>query len=64
MLISEWFDENNEEHLDAMGRLMKSGSWPVDFLPDDIEFDVAWSAILLSKIAYKYFEERTLKNYK
>ena len=39
MKIEEWFDTNNLEHMRAFKHLNKTGTWPIDFLPDDIEID-------------------------
>ena len=33
MLIQDWFDITNLDHLRAYKHLMDEGSWPEDFIP-------------------------------
>ncbi len=46
MTIIEWFDPENEKHMKAWKHLSKSGSWPRDFIPDDVEFPNLWQVSL------------------
>jgi hypothetical protein len=56
MNISEFFDENNKDHLKAFIYLSKNGTWPKNFITNDIEFNATWAFDIATKLALKYIE--------
>lgn len=56
MMIDDWFDINNLEHLRAFEHLTKVGSWPIDFLPDDIELDPMVSIVIFQALGMEYLD--------
>lgn len=56
MLIVDFFNEYNVEHLAAYKHLVKTGSWPVNFIPDNCELPPSWPYQLAAKMANAYVE--------
>lgn len=56
MNIVDWFDPNNHEHLIAFKHLRDTGTWPVGFLPSQVEFPFSWRAALYGKITDVYLD--------
>ena len=55
MLISEWFDVNNKEHLKAYQHLMDVGCWPEGFIDKNkVEFESGWQFMLMGKMTKEY----------
>jgi hypothetical protein len=52
--IIEWFDIKNINHIKAYEYLEKTGIWPKDFLPENLEFCTNWNLILMSKMTTEY----------
>jgi len=61
MMISEWFNPRNIDHIKAYGHLMRSGTWPENFLPEGITFDSHWQFIIRSDIADIYVDNMLAK---
>ena len=58
MKILDWFDITNIEHLKAWMHLEDVGIWPIDFIPDNIEFDQYWQMVLASRMSEQYVKEK------
>lgn len=56
MNISQFFNENNEDHLKAYSYLLKNGTWPKEFISNDIEYNGSWYFDIATKLATKYIE--------
>ena len=52
----EWFNPEDIEHLRAYRILQKTGSWPVDFVPESIWIEPGWQAILAFQLANKWID--------
>ena len=51
MLITEFFDITNLDHLKAYQHLSDTGSWPEGFVPKGTEFQPGWHIILVGNMA-------------
>jgi hypothetical protein len=60
MKFSEWFDPYNREHLDAYRHCEKTGFWPENFIPDNIEGQAHYFAIEAMHILGKAWLRYTL----
>ena len=58
MLIIDWFDIENIDHLHAYRHLETTGSWPEGFVPNHVELDGPWQVAIIAKMARKYLESR------
>ena len=58
MKILDWFDITNIEHLKAWMHLEDVGIWPIDFIPDNVEFDPYWQMVLSSRMSEQYVKEK------
>ena len=58
MKILDWFDITNIEHLKAWMHLEDVGIWPIDFIPDNVEFDQYWQMVLASRMSEQYVKEK------
>jgi hypothetical protein len=56
MNISEFFNENNNDHLKAFVYFLENGVWPKDFITDDISFNATWHFDIAMKLALKYIK--------
>jgi len=54
MTITEWFNPSLPEHREAYRHLQQRGTWPANFIPNDLEFPMLWPLLLASKIADFY----------
>jgi hypothetical protein len=45
--LTEWFDIRKQEHLEAYVHLCQKGTWPQDFLPENIVMDTSWQMELM-----------------
>jgi hypothetical protein len=62
MTISEFFDPSKQSHITAFECLMNSGTWPVNFLPNDICFSPTWPYDVTQKmVIFLIKENKTLK---
>jgi hypothetical protein len=57
--IVDFFDPYNVEHLKAYRHLEKTGSWPKDFIPDELMdgINIAWQVELLGKMSKAWLEQ-------
>lgn len=51
MNVVEFFDVNNDEHLQAWAHLERVGTWPKGFLPASIEMPPVWATGIAFKMA-------------
>jgi hypothetical protein len=58
MLIQEFFDPMNIEHIKAYRNLQNKGVWPKEFIPEGTEFGPGWQALIAFKIANLYIEQK------
>ncbi len=58
MLMSDWFDPQNVEHLKAYKHLCKTGTWPAHFLPNNIEIKPLCSTLIRSKLADEWVKHK------
>ena len=58
MKILDWFDIYDIDHLQAWSHLEDTGIWPIDFVPDEVEFTTSWHMILSSKMSSQYVREK------
>ena len=56
MKIEDWIDTNDLEHLRAIEHLNRTGTGPVDFLPDGIEINPMASIMILAKLGIEYID--------
>ncbi|GAG92328.1 unnamed protein product [marine sediment metagenome] len=56
--ITDWFDITNIEHLKAWMHLEDVGVWPIDFIPDEVEFNSYWQIVISSKMSCQYVKEK------
>lgn len=62
MKISQWFNPRNLNHVKAYDHLQRIGTWPENFIPEDITFDSHWQFIIRSDIADVYVDEMLAKH--
>jgi hypothetical protein len=60
MLIVDWFNPKDLNHLRAYNHLRNYGVWPDGFITKDIEFTFSWQMLLIAKIANEYINEKLL----
>ena len=58
MKITDWFNVKDINHLKAYQHLQKTGNWPKDFLPSNIESPQLWQVELAVKLANAYVSEQ------
>jgi len=58
MDITDWFDIENKEHMEAYDHLRQTGEWPKGFIPRDITFIPEWTIILIHKLANAYIDRK------
>jgi hypothetical protein len=51
MKFLDFFNPLDIDHLTAYQHLQKKGTWPVKFIPDDVEFETTWQLLLQGKMA-------------
>ena len=51
MNIIDFFNPLDIDHLRAYQHLQKKGSWPLNFIPGDVEFNGQWFTELQTKMA-------------
>ena len=51
MKFLDFFNPLDIDHLRAYQHLQKRGTWPTDFIPDDVEFETNWHMMLQAKMA-------------
>ena len=61
MNIIDWFDVNNFEHILGYDYLIRTGHWPVGFIPEGTEFVPNWNILIMSKLADAYINVKKLK---
>lgn len=61
--IDEWFDPLNKDHIAAYQHLSDTGTWPPEFLPDDIFFPHSWQILLLNKLADAWVKYMTTEKF-
>jgi len=49
--IYNWFDPHNIEHVKAYYHLCNIGTWPVSFIPDNINRAPGWQLTIAAKLA-------------
>jgi len=54
MNIIDWFDVNNEVHINAYRTLCKFGYFPTGFVPKELEFTNCWQVGIACKLADAY----------
>lgn len=58
MDLLDWFDINNEGHVEAYRHLMEHGVWPQNFtIPEDVSFTPAWQIGIANMFAKAYLEK-------
>ena len=59
MKIQDWFDVKNPEHIEAFSHLEETGTWPVGFIPKNVNIDcsICWQVMLYSKLAGAYIAD-------
>jgi len=60
MKIVDWFDIKDVQHLKAYQHLQKTGSWPMGFIPADVEISLAWQIEIIAKFANAYIEQQLI----
>ncbi len=61
MQISQWFNPRNINHIRAYDHLMRHGTWPEHFLPEDMMMDPHWRFLIDSSIAQEYVDNMLAK---
>jgi hypothetical protein len=57
MKFSEWFDPDNQEHLQAYRKLQDEGIWPHWFTkPKDVELESTWQILIAFKMANRWID--------
>ena len=51
MKFLDFFDPLDIDHLTAYQHLQKNGTWPIKFIPDNIEFEPNWQMSIQAKMA-------------
>lgn len=51
MNIVDWFDPFNRCHIQSFSYLERTGMWPKEFLPENIEIPSLWLISIVRKIA-------------
>jgi hypothetical protein len=54
MKFTEWFDVSNKKHVEAYANLARGGTWPVGFIPPNVEMDSQWQLVLLGRMADRW----------
>jgi len=62
MNISEYFNEDDDDHLKAYEYLMHNGTWPEYFLKEDIIYNSTWIFDITAKLANKYIAQQKTEN--
>ena len=60
--VVDWFNPNNPDHIRAFQHLKTNGSWPVNFIPDNLEFAPTWYLGILQKLVDFLLVERIIHN--
>lgn len=60
--IGDWFDVNNTDHLKAWAHMEKTGFWPKDFIPTNINFTTNWHMLLMGRMASEYVNKTLAKS--
>ena len=50
VLITQWFNVYNREHIKAYKHLQETGMWPIDFIPENVVITSKWQIILMMKM--------------
>jgi hypothetical protein len=61
-MISQWFNPRNINHIRAYDHLMKSGTWPENFLPEGVLFDPHWRYLIDASITTVYVDNMLTKH--
>ena len=65
MDILEYFDTENETHVNAFIHLTEKGAWPIEFFnkleKENIEMPDLWQITLMSTIAIKFMKTQQKK---
>ena len=57
MTLPEFFDPYDPNHIAAYRYLESTGSWPVGFLPYEIEIGSCWQMEILAKMAEAWLKK-------
>lgn len=58
ILLSEWFDVDNLQHLSAYNTLRQTGAWPVGFIPSNVVVDNLWQVKLADRMAVAWLRHK------
>jgi len=64
MSIIDFFDADNVLHLKAWSYFNETGFWPINFLPQGVEYPAVWRFILLQKIAKKWISYKGAQTFR
>lgn len=54
MNFIDWFDVSNKKHIEAYAQLNRGGTWPVGFIPKNVEMEPQWQLLLLAKMSDRW----------
>lgn len=60
IFIEQWFKADNEEHRKAYAHLSYTGSWPKDFIPENVKFGAGWRFWIMSTLLDHYLMKEGL----
>jgi hypothetical protein len=63
MLIQDWFDPDNVEHVKAYKHLRENGVWPVGFVPEHITLNACWVVAIIAKLADRWIDSKLNEHY-
>jgi hypothetical protein len=56
--IEDWFDPDDDRHLEAFEHFQATGAWPEGFLPAGITLPPSWDAGLARRLAERWLRHR------
>ena len=56
--ILDWFDPDDDRHLQAYEHYQLTGAWPVGFLPEGVVLSPGWDSGLARRIAQRWLRHR------
>jgi hypothetical protein len=57
--VQDWFNPDDDAHLQAYDQFQRTGTWPQGFLPAEVGFPPAWHLHLAWRMAERWLRHRT-----
>ena len=57
MKLTQFFNVQSKEHMEAYKHLQEKGFWPEGFIPEGTEFEPGWQILIMGKITEEYMKQ-------